>query len=91
MLPAKRTGPAQNAALEAVLARLIGPQPDRADTPDGWITAIRRQPAADGEFAPFPDWSIRACGARWPREASSSCTATRPRPWHTPWPDGTWW
>jgi DEAD/DEAH box helicase domain-containing protein len=55
MLPAKRTAPAQNAALEAVLSRLIGSQPDRADTPDEWITAIRRQPASDGEFAPFPE------------------------------------
>jgi hypothetical protein len=55
MLPAKRTVPAQNAALEAVLSRLIGPQPDRPDTPDEWITAIRRQPAAAGEFAAFPE------------------------------------
>ena len=55
MLPAKRTAPAQNAALEAVLSRLIGPQPDRADTPEEWITTIRRQPALDGEFAAFPD------------------------------------
>jgi DEAD/DEAH box helicase domain-containing protein len=55
MLPAKRTAPAQNAALEAVLLRLIGPQPDRADTPEDWITAVRRQPAVDGEFAAFPD------------------------------------
>ena len=55
MLPVKRTAPAQNAALEAVLARLIGPQPDRADTPDDWITAVRRQPAVEGEFAAFPE------------------------------------
>src|SRR5262245_20662350 len=54
MLPAKRTLPAQNAALDAVLSRLIGSQPDRPDTPDDWVTAIRRQPAAAGDFAAFP-------------------------------------
>ena len=55
MLPAKRTTPAHNVALEAVLTRLVGTRTERADTPDGWITAVRRQPAVGAVFAPFPD------------------------------------
>ena len=57
MLPAKRTTPAHNVALDAVLTRLVGTvgTETRADTPDGWITAVRRQPAVPAVFAPFPD------------------------------------
>ena len=74
MLPAKRTAPAHNVALDAVLTRLVGTgvwtnsatssatsvasvgtSTARTDTPDGWITAVRRQPAAPAVFAPFPD------------------------------------
>src|SRR5687768_1034101 len=71
MLPAKRTAPAHNVALDAVLTRLVGTglwtdavasvgtdvgtETVRADTPDAWITAVRRQPAAPAVFAPFPD------------------------------------
>src|SRR5687767_6333670 len=67
MLPAKRTAPAHNVALDAVLTRLagtglgttsvtsVGTDTARADTPDGWITAVRRQPAAHAVFAPYPD------------------------------------
>jgi DEAD/DEAH box helicase domain-containing protein len=54
MLPA-RTTPAHDVALDAVLTRLVGARPERAETPDGWITAVRRQPALPGVFAPFPD------------------------------------
>jgi DEAD/DEAH box helicase domain-containing protein len=55
MLPAKRTTPAHNVALDSVLTRLVGVQSERSDTPDGWITAVRRQPAVPAVFAPFPD------------------------------------
>ena len=55
MLPAKRTTPAHNVALDAVLTRLVGTRTERADTPDGWVTAVRRQPAVPAVFAPFPD------------------------------------
>ena len=59
MLPAKRTTPAHNVALDAVLTRLVGADVGtdtvRADTPDGWITAVRRQPPVSAVFAPFPD------------------------------------
>jgi DEAD/DEAH box helicase domain-containing protein len=54
MLPAKRTTPAHNVALDAVLNRLVGTR-ERADTPDGWITAVRRQPPVAAVYVPFPD------------------------------------
>jgi len=38
-----------------VLDRLTGGIPDRPDTPDGWVTAIRRLPARGAQYAPFPD------------------------------------
>jgi DEAD/DEAH box helicase domain-containing protein len=55
MLPAKRTDPAQDQALQTVLDRLTGGVPDRPDTPDGWVTAVRRLPARQGDYAAFPD------------------------------------
>ena len=59
MLPVKRTAPAQNVALDAVLSRLVGTSVGtddaRPDAPDGWITAVRRQPAVAARFAGFPD------------------------------------
>ena len=54
MLPARRTDAVQDQALQTVLDRLTGGAPDRADTPDGWVTAIRRLPARDAEYGPFP-------------------------------------
>ena len=54
MLPA-RTTPAHDVALDAVLTRLLGTRPERADSPDAWVTAVRRQPAVPAVFAPFPD------------------------------------
>ena len=42
MLPARRTDPAHDLALTAALDRLTGGVPDRPDTPDAWITAVRR-------------------------------------------------
>jgi DEAD/DEAH box helicase domain-containing protein len=55
MLPAKRTDPAHDQALQTVLDRLAGDVPDRADTPDGWVTAVRRLPARQGEYGAMPD------------------------------------
>src|SRR3954467_11429545 len=55
MLPARRTDPAHDLALQSVLDRLTGGIPDRPDTPDGWVTAIRRLPARGAQYAPFPD------------------------------------
>jgi DEAD/DEAH box helicase domain-containing protein len=67
MLPARRA-PHDN-ALDAALARLApGDLPDRADTPDQHVTAIRRLPAVAADFAPFPaaldDRLTRALAAR---------------------------
>ena len=53
MLPARRTDPALNHALDTVLERLTGGTVGGADNPDGWITAARRLPARAGQFAPF--------------------------------------
>jgi len=49
--------PARALALDAVLDRLTGGPAGLAcpDNPDGWVTAVRRQPAAPGAFAPFPE------------------------------------
>jgi DEAD/DEAH box helicase domain-containing protein len=55
MLPAKRTDPAHEHALQTVLNRLTDGVPDRPDTPDGWVTAVRRLPARGAEYAPFPE------------------------------------
>ncbi|MGH9348865.1 MAG: DEAD/DEAH box helicase [Vicinamibacterales bacterium] len=55
MLLARRTDPAHDHALLAVIERLTGGTVDRPDTPDGWITAARRLPARAAEYAAFPD------------------------------------
>src|SRR6266545_599009 len=55
MLPARRTDPAHDIALQSVLDRLTGGVPDRPDSPDGWVTAVRRLPARAAEYASFPD------------------------------------
>jgi DEAD/DEAH box helicase domain-containing protein len=55
MLPARRTDPAHDQALQSVLDRLIGGVPERPDNPDAWITAIRRLPAKTALYAPFPE------------------------------------
>ena len=48
MLPARRSDPARALALDGVLERLTGGAAGREapDNPDGWVTAVRRQPAA---------------------------------------------
>jgi DEAD/DEAH box helicase domain-containing protein len=53
MLPARRTDPAHDLALQTALDRLTAGM-ERPDTPDGWVTAVRRLPARQGEYAPFP-------------------------------------
>jgi DEAD/DEAH box helicase domain-containing protein len=55
MLPARRTDPAHDVALQTALDRLTGGLAERPDTPDGWVTAVRRLPARIAEYAPFPD------------------------------------
>jgi DEAD/DEAH box helicase domain-containing protein len=53
MLPATRSR--RDSALDAALERLApGPLPDRPDTPERHVTAVRRTPAVPAEFAPFP-------------------------------------
>ena len=56
-------------ALDAALQRLTGPTlPERLDTPDLHITAVRRLPAVSAQYAPFPatldDRLTRALSAR---------------------------
>jgi DEAD/DEAH box helicase domain-containing protein len=54
MLPARR--PEAENALDAALQRLTGPAlPERLDTPDLHITAVRRLPAITAQHAPFPE------------------------------------
>jgi len=54
MLPALRM--ADEGALDAALGRLVpGDLPERPDTPDLPVTAVRRLPAVAAEYAPFPD------------------------------------
>src|SRR5688572_2539304 len=55
MLPARRTDPAHEHALQTVLDRLTGGVAERPDTPDGWVTAVRRLPARAAEYAAFPE------------------------------------
>jgi ATP-dependent helicase YprA (DUF1998 family) len=55
MLPVARTDRAQDQALQSVLDRLTQGALERADDPDGWITAVRRLPARQAVYADFPD------------------------------------
>jgi DEAD/DEAH box helicase domain-containing protein len=50
-----RTDSAHDHALQSVVDRLTGGFPDRADTPDGWVTAVRRMAPRTAEYAPFPE------------------------------------
>jgi DEAD/DEAH box helicase domain-containing protein len=52
---ATKTDPARDTALQAVLDRLTGGSPNKPDTPEGWITAVRRLPARGADYASFPD------------------------------------
>src|SRR2546425_2994457 len=50
-----RRDSARDGALTTVLDRLTGGALERADMPDGWVTAVRRLPARDAQYAAFPD------------------------------------
>jgi DEAD/DEAH box helicase domain-containing protein len=52
---ARRTDPAHDQALQSVLDRLVGGRVDRPDSPEAWVTAVRRLPARSAEYAPFPE------------------------------------
>ena len=54
MMLARRTDPAHDQALQTVLDRLTGGSVERADRPDAWVTAVRRLPARQAVYAPFP-------------------------------------
>jgi DEAD/DEAH box helicase domain-containing protein len=54
MLPAKRTDAAHDQTLQSVVDRLTGGFPDRPDSPDGWVTAVRRLAPRAAEYVPFP-------------------------------------
>jgi DEAD/DEAH box helicase domain-containing protein len=54
MLPTRRSQ--VESALDAALQRLTGPAlPERLDTPDLHITAVRRLPTVTAQYAPFPE------------------------------------
>jgi len=55
MLLARRTDPAHDQALQTVLDRLTGGSVERPDSPDAWVTAVRRLPARAAQFGPFPE------------------------------------
>ena len=55
MLPARRTDAAHDLALQSAVDQLTGGRADRADTPDGWVTAVRRMGPRPAEYAPFPE------------------------------------
>jgi DEAD/DEAH box helicase domain-containing protein len=54
-LPARRTDEAHEGALQSALDRLTGGVPERPDSPDAWVTAIRRLAPRAADYAPFPD------------------------------------
>ena len=45
----------RDSALDAALERLAPGPPERADTPDLHVTAVRRLPEVAAQYAPFPD------------------------------------
>jgi DEAD/DEAH box helicase domain-containing protein len=55
MLPARRTDSAHDQPLQSVVDRLTGGLSDRPDSPDGWVTAVRRMTPRAAQYAPFPD------------------------------------
>jgi DEAD/DEAH box helicase domain-containing protein len=56
-LPAIRPAERKELALQGALERLApGPWIERADTPDGVVTAVRRLPPIEARYAPFPDF-----------------------------------
>jgi DEAD/DEAH box helicase domain-containing protein len=63
MSVSRRTG--RDGALDAALDRLVpGHLPDRPDSPDRHVTAVRRLPAVSAQYATFPDaLDRRVCAA----------------------------
>jgi DEAD/DEAH box helicase domain-containing protein len=55
MLPARQTDSAHDHALQSAIDRLTGGLSDRADTPDGWVTAIRRMAPRSAQHSTFPE------------------------------------
>jgi len=55
MLPARRTESAHDQTLQSVVDRLTGGLSDRPDSPDGWVTAVRRMSPRAAEYAAFPE------------------------------------
>ena len=55
MLPATRTDVAQDQALQGALDRLTGGAADRPDSPDAWVTAVRRLGPQPALHAAYPD------------------------------------
>ena len=52
----KPTGAAREQALSLALARFGAARlTERADDPDGWVTALRTVPAAEARYAPWPE------------------------------------
>src|SRR6187401_2185974 len=52
----KPTGAAREQALSLALERLGAARlTERADDPDGWVTALRTVPAAEAHYAPWPE------------------------------------
>jgi len=63
MLPARRTDSAHDhslqtahdKSLQSAVDRLTGGLSDRPDSPDGWVTAVRRMAPRSAQYAPFPE------------------------------------
>src|SRR5437016_9981522 len=63
MLPARRTDAAHDHSLQtahdktlqSVVDRLTGGLSDRPDSPDGWVTAVRRLASRAAEHSAFPE------------------------------------
>ena len=52
----KPTGPAREQALTSALERFgAGRALAAVDDPDGWVTAVRTQPAVEARYAPWPE------------------------------------
>ena len=55
-LPARRAHEHKQVALQSALQVLnSGGELDRPDTPDEVVTAVRRLPAVEAAYAPFPE------------------------------------
>ncbi len=89
MLPARRTDPAHEHALQTVLDRLTGGVAERPDSPDAWVTAVRRLPAKAAEYADFPDGVDARLRQVLAGAASTSSIRIRRPPSSMRWPAAT--